>query len=678
MSVVKDKINSTFKLQSIKKRILLQAMIALSSVALIAVLIFSMTAAWYTNVAKTSSMIFKAESWGFDEENISIGQDEIAIAPGMSAVLPISVDNSQGDSSVRIRVNFSKTSSTDAENSGERDTSLEKRVFFYADTAKTYEFGEGENKSSETVSKIYLGASETNSYSYTILPGNVLSLKDEAYNDVPIYWECVYDMLGYYFYGTVDNETVTATEYIRPIEYDYDKAVFGTDSENTAEYGQLISVDGKAKEVFLKELSANDGYEGQINVENVVSIGNKLYYPVQIDADNYGVWAYLCTYSEIEEGIAYDSSASNKSLTVTVKLTAFNVDTKTETVSTVEALNNALNNPEVDVVSLENAISVTSPMQLGTEVDAVLDLNGYSLSYTGSEAAYNLIKAEEGSSLTIMNGELVGNGKGSDASNRASMATMALQTTGADVVLSHVKVRGFDGAIKISDESSVAEDSYVQLIDCDFETVGGTLLVKGNAETTSAKTRVLIEDSTLISTEYMPVVGNGSNDKWGTDIVIENSVLNGYYAGVYQPQRQSSMYISGCTISGNTGICLKGGKMTVVNSTVTGTGAQWVNEPANAGSGFTDTGDGIYVEAVYDWTSSLILEGDNNVVSEKAYAVDLYGVEDKGPASVVIKSGVYKGAKGAARSSGIGTFEIYGGTFEGNISEHITRYDQAE
>lgn len=678
MSVVKDKINSTFKLQSIKKRILLQAMIALSSVALIAVLIFSMTAAWYTNVAKTSSMIFKAESWGFDEENISIGQDEIAIAPGMSAVLPISVDNSQGDSSVRIRVNLSKTASTDAENSGERDTSLEKRVFFYADTAKTYEFGEGENKSSETVSKIYLGASEADSYSYTILPGNVLSLKDEAYNDVPICWECVYDMLGYYFYGTVDNATVTATEYIRPIEYDYDKAVFGTDSENTAEYGQLLSVDGKAKGEFLKELSANDGYEGQIDVTRAVTIDNKLYYPVQIDADNYGVWAYLCTYSEIEEGIAYDSSASNKSLTVTVKLTAFNVDTKTETVSTVEALNNALNNPEVDVVSLENAISVTSPMQLGTDVDAVLDLNGYSLSYTGSEAAYNLIKAEEGSSLTIMNGELVGNGKGSDASNRASMATMALQTTGADVVLSHVRVRGFDGAIKISDEASSTADSYVQLIDCDFETVGCTLLVKGNGESTSAKTRVLIEDSTLISTEYMPVVGNGSNDKWGTDIVIENSVLNGYYAGVYQPQRQSSMYISGCTISGNTGICLKGGKMTVVNSTVTGTGAQWVNEPANAGSGFTDTGDGIYVEAVYDWTSSLILEGDNNVVSEKAYAVDLYGVEDKGPASVVIKSGVYKGAKGAARSSGIGTFEIYGGTFEGNISEHITRYDQAE
>lgn len=683
MSEIKDKLNSSPAVKSFKKRILLQAMIAVASVALIAVLMFSMTAAWYTNVAKTSSMTFKAESWGFDSENITVSESEIPIAPGMRGIIPLTVDNGAGEEAVKVRVNLSKAGSAGSD-SQQRELELEKRVYFYADTAKTYEFGEGEERTTEKVSKIYIGASELDSYSYTILPGNMLSLSEEFYNDVPIYWEWVYDMQGYYFYGTVA-DVVTVSEYIRPIEYDYEDAVFDTD-EASETYDQLLSIGDKTKDVFLTEISSADGYEGTIDITKAVAIGTgadkKIYYPVQVDENNYGVWAYLCTYSEIEQGIIYDTqlAGTEKTLTVTMKITAFNVDTKTETVTTVEDLSTALKDSSLDVVKLENGLSVTEPLTVDSTVDTVLDLNGFDLTYTGAEEAYNLIQATEGSNLTVMNGNLVGNGKGSDAENRANMATMAIQTTAANVTLNNVSVSGFDGAIKVSDENNTAGDTYLQIIDCDFNTVGNTVFVKGNGTSTSGMTRVLIQDSVLTSTEYIALSGNGTasgTGRWGTDIVIKGSTLNGYAAAVFQPQQQSTMYISDSILTGNTGICIKGGMLTVKNCTVTGTGEMTVVAAGSSKSGFSDTGDGIYVEATYTWSATVVLEGENNVVtSDKAYAVELFGAEEKGPGSIMINSGTYTGHSGACNSNGIGTFEIYGGNFTGNIAETVTRYDQ--
>ena len=689
MSEIKDKLNSSPAVKSFKKRILLQAMIAVASVALIAVLMFSMTAAWYTNVAKTSSMTFKAESWGFDSENITVSSEAIAITPGTKGVIPLTVDNSTGEESVRIRVNLSKVSSDETETQ-QRNLELEKRIYFYADAAKTFEFGEGEEKTTETVSKVYIGASETDSYSYTILPGNILSLSEEYYNDTPIYWEWVYDMLGYYFYGTVD-EAAVITEYIRPIEYDYDEAVFDTD-ESSENYGQLVSIGDKTKAEFLAELSGADGYEGAINLEDatysqkikVIGEGTskKIYYPVQVDEEGYGVWAYLATFSEIEEAIIYDSqlAGSDTSITVTMKITAFNVDTETKSVTSVAELNTALKDANLDVIKLENGLALTEPLTVDSTVDSVLDLNGFALTYTGTEDAYNLIRATEGSSLTIMNGDLVGNGKGSDAENRASMATMAIQTTAANVTLNNVNISGFDGAVKVSDENNTAGDTYLQIIDCNFETIGNTIFVKGNGTSTSGMTRVLIQDSTLVSTEYMVLTGNGTasgTGRWGTDIVVKGSTLTGYNAAIYQPQQQSTMYIEDSIITGNTGICVKGGKLTVKNSTVTGTGAVEVEEPGSNASGFADTGDGIYVDAGYNWSVSVDLEGDNNLItSDKAYAVDLFGYEDKGPGTVGINAGTYTGAKGSCNFNGIGSFEIYDGNFTNAVSEKITRYDQ--
>ena len=85
--------------QEIQKRIKLQILVLATSILLVIVLIFTMTAAWFTNVAKTSNLTFQTESWGFDADKITIGDTSvenysIPIAPGTSGIIPLIVDNS--------------------------------------------------------------------------------------------------------------------------------------------------------------------------------------------------------------------------------------------------------------------------------------------------------------------------------------------------------------------------------------------------------------------------------------------------------------------------------------------------------------------------------------------------------------------------------------------------------
>ena len=74
----------TDAVSALKKRVRMQALTALASIALIMVLVFAMTAAWYTNVAKTGDLTFEAEAWGYDADKIHIGDVAIPVAPGSS------------------------------------------------------------------------------------------------------------------------------------------------------------------------------------------------------------------------------------------------------------------------------------------------------------------------------------------------------------------------------------------------------------------------------------------------------------------------------------------------------------------------------------------------------------------------------------------------------------------
>ena len=82
--------------------------------------------------------------------------------------------------------------------------------------------------------------------------------------------------------------------------------------------------------------------------------------------------------------------------------------------------------------------------------------------------------------------------------------------------------------------------------------------------------------------------------------------------------------------------------MSVEDSTVRGIaeGAE-IEEPAYLSSGFSVTGDGIYLEANYDWTSDIKICGSKTKVSSlNAFAVRKFEADAPG-ANIVIEGGVY-------------------------------------
>lgn len=646
------------QMKRVKKVVRRQAILAGGTLIIAVILIFAMTSAWYTNVSKVSSLTFKAEAWGFDPEKIEVSDTEVVVAPGTSGVVPLQIDNSESRDSVKIYVTASKL---------QMNAGLRNRIFFFADTAEV--------SNGETMSRIYLGSTDDNAFSYTLMPGQKLILSDDYYSDVPVKWEWVYDMVGYYFRGTVTEENnVIIDEYLRPISYDLDSATFDLYGENPT--GQLLTVGGDSLEDFLADVASTDGYEGTINPENAVTKGTNNYYPVQVDGDGHGVWAYLCNYNEIQNGISFDTALSNEldDIVATFNVTAVNLPSRVEVVSTVSELTSALEDENVEVVELAGNMELESAVRLTDGTAATLDLNGYSLTYTGTGETYSLIRALGGSSLTVMNGEINGNGGVSGVEGRVS--SVAFDAVCADLTLSNVKVRGFDTAVYVADNGGAGTDSVVKLYNCDLETENPTVLVLGNGDVSSAPTQVIIQGCTINSTTHSGISGNGSSDRYGTDIVVIDSKVSGKYTSIYQPQQNSTLLVSNSELEGITGIAVKGGTVNIIDSKVKGTGPY--TAPRAAGSGWTDTGDGIYVEAVYNWGVSVTVKGDSEVTSANGYAVDLFGRAGSGVGRIILQDGEYRGALGAVTWNEIGSVQIYGGTFTGTVSESVTRYDNTE
>lgn len=674
MKILKsDKEGKTAQIDAaLKKRITVQIMTLSASVLLVLVLFFAMAAAWFTNVAKTSGLVFETESWGFDEEKITLSEEPIQIAPGRSGILPMSIDNrdAKAGEMVQIGVIVSKEA---------MDKELQKRIFFYVEDLKEVVKDSEEAEIETETGRTYLSSAV--SQSYRIFAGQTLTISEIYENDLPINWEWVYDMTGYYFRGTVGESEPTIEEYLRPIEYDYSKAVY----EGEEGAAQLpTKIDEKTTAEFLREVSAKDGYEGTIDPENeqyektIRVINGVPYYPVEIDEAGHGVWAYLCTKAEVLEGVAYDTELAKteegaEAVTAEAKIvfTAVNTPAKIEQVETQAELLSALQDPKKDYIQLKMNISSSEPIVF-KEGEKLLDLNGCQLQYEGPEDTYALLTVEEGAKLTVFNGELVGTAAGAEGIQ--AMKKYAAETDGGHLILNQVKISGFDCALCTEDQGE--RDSVVQILNSQLEALQSAVYLKGNGELSEGLTKIYLSESTLISKNYIAVTGQGRSENAGTELIVSKCTIKGAYGGIYQPQKDSITKVSESHVTGNTGIAVKGGSLWIYDSEITGTGAIAADAPASAGSGYTDTGDAVYVEANYGWGATVKIEGENTIVkSEKAYAVDLFGVDEKGPGRVLLSGGTYQGEKGSAQWNELGTFEIYGGTFQGNVADTIVRYD---
>lgn len=555
----------------------------LLTILLTVVLLFAVTTAWYSNVIQTGGLTFEAAAWGFTGEVI-LEEGPVQAAPGESGAVGIEISN-QSDMLIEAGVTVSKS---------EMPLSMQKRFYFYADTQA--------EKNGEQMERVYLDRNAA--YQYTLLPQSRLVLKNEDYNDTLLKWEWVYDVLGYYVRATVTNDEapVVIEEYMRPVVYDYDAATFD-------EKGNLLTVDGEMTATqFLAELSRHDGYAGEIDAQHIV----RGYYPVDVDETGYGVWAYLCTRGEIEyetvedtklgQDVLQGSAEETQQFTATLNITGQQKNFSVKEVRTSAELEAALLQNTGDMVQLNADIAVINDIVITGGQQMFLNLNGHVLHTATKDAAFSV---QPGGALTVLDGVVTGNGNG-----------YAFQVQGGTLALSGVDVQDVGYAVFIEDSESGGKDSQVRIIGCELVSDQSTILIRGNGAASAASTQLVVEKSKVISRNYVGIIGDGAvtgSGAWGTDIQVRNSTINGLWAGIYQPQQQSRLVVNNSRVTGYTGIAVKGGNVVITDSSIEGTGEG--REGAFEKGGWTDTGDGVYVETNYSWPIDLLISGTSNVRS---------------------------------------------------------------
>ena len=293
------------------------------SVLLVVAMIFGLTTAWYSNIIQMSALTVQTETWNFSgtiKMTADNSETAIAAAPGDSGVIGFSITN--GDTPVNIRLDVKKDLSAD-ETLAEK---MQKRIYCYVEDTDG--------------SRTYLNSQSY--YIYGPISQNATWNMKKDEGDKPIlYWQWVYDVLGYYVLGTVKAKTVTKedstqeivpdasiTDYLMPVEYDLDTATFNA-------VGNLDSItrpkDSGSKTVpvedYLKELFQAYKQTAEYVPESAgtqekpatVRIGN--YYAVDIDENGQGVWLYLCNSEEIQKETAVDTELSAETAAFNLTLT---------------------------------------------------------------------------------------------------------------------------------------------------------------------------------------------------------------------------------------------------------------------------------------------------------------------------------------------------------------------
>lgn len=591
-----------------KKRIYKQAGLALTAILVTVALLFAMSTAWYSNVLEAGSLTFQAEKWELNADHVSSNGNVVA-QPGARGILPVSYKNTS-DSIVNAYVNVSKE---------QMDVPLQKRIYFYTETPYTVERKgnvEGESNK-ETVARRYL--TNGTAAPYTVLSMGQLTMSDDFCTvDTPIYWEWVYDLLGYYVrLEPTDDGSVIEKEYLRPIVYDYDKATFD-------ENGNLATVDGKHMDHFLQDITAEDGYLNKFVESNITTdskTGTKYY---TVDNDNQNTLGYytairLLTKQEIAEANLWDTEhagASFNNVKITITGETANVDMIN--VGTTEDLTKALKSENGGYIRLSGNLELTENITVSAKEPVILDLNGATL--TGSATGGDLFTVGKGRELTVINGTIK-----NSAGNKTLFGINNGKLTVSNVTATAEGESQWGIYIQDNNRTTAQDgDSIVYITHSTISTGLPTVMVVGNNTTTAQKTRCVIENSTLTS-DYVAVYGNGQTVSGGTAIEIKDSIITGKYAAVSHPQDNSTLHAENTTFTGNTGIAVKGGTVYLDNCVVTGSATETLAGAFN-NNGFTDTGAAVYLEAGYERDNiAVYITGENSrITAKKQQALLLY------------------------------------------------------
>lgn len=600
-----------------------QALLVLAVLTVLGVLLYSLTAAWYSNVAETTEMVFETESWGF-EGQVKVLSSDLQLAPGQNACAEISVTN-DGRQINLITVSVDKSTMS---------PELQKRIYFYVPAAET--------RSEETVERVYL--TPYGGYSYRVMPKSTLLLTANSAADAPVRCQWVYDLLGYYVYGTLNKDNtlltaediaaagrkdITAPAYIRPVEYDFDTAAFDKD-------GKLETADEKDAASFVQGVLAADGYPDS----QVKQYGG--YYAVSIleekDGEKTGLWLYLCTRQEIEAATGFDTrvgtyryltSAKGEDgspLALTEEQQAQYKDVAALTYqATIQIAGQNLRMDLTDVtneaqlqeklksggsVRLTEDMTLNAALEIPADKDVVIDLNGKKI--TAAVTDQPVLTGAPGSSVTVLNGTIGGTGR-----------EKAVELVGSRAAFSQVTLLGGLYIDDGSAENADSRTSVVRLSNCTLQTTGDNqpgITVLGNGPSASSPTVLLVEKS-AVESAYVGIVGSGAAEQGGTDIQLMGSTVKGARAGIYHPQQDSRLTVQdGSTLEGETGIVVKGGRVNVLDSAVHAaltTGSRPTEAQLASSNSWHNAGAGIYVEATGDRAEEIVLRVVNAQITTK-------------------------------------------------------------
>lgn len=158
----------------------------------------------------------------------------------------------------------------------------------------------------------------------------------------------------------------------------------------------------------------------------------------------------------------------------------------------------------------------------------------------------------------------------------------------------------------------------------------------------------------LSRTQTLAVQGMTSN----SNVTIRNSTLSSAEElGIYYPPKSGTLTIEDSTITGTTGIVLKGSALVVKgDTTIHGTGENKVPDDYYTGTiggdGFNDTGDALYVESGYNDRPIVVDIQGGNFKSDRAYAVRFFQKEGE-------------------QTTYDRTIEISGGTFSSRVDAFL-------
>lgn len=661
------------ELKKKSRRLRQQLLLTVGAFLVVIALVSAATAAWYTNIAKTSTMTFQTAAWGISQDKIQVSKDVIQIAPGNSGELAFSVDNSDSSQALLTGVTVSKKN---------MDEEMQKRLYFYVDTDQRVEDAQGV----ETASKYYIGSEQNHGYTYTVAGGDWLEVSKESAAEA-LCWEWVYDLQGYYFRGTVSDTSVTEEEYVRPISYAWEDAVYESD-QTAADYtGALVSIGDQTVDAFLTQWSQTDGYAGTIQTESKKIVNGHRYYPVSVDENGAGVWAYLCNYSEVQAGMTYDNQLAQAEeavqVTADVCFTAANVPVAERMAYTEADLRAALADDTVTVICLGSDLTLEGVIDYGTAAaeagsvteangSKILDLNGFAISWEEAAGVGPFVSIGSGAALTIRNGQL--------AAAEASSGTTQVQNVAAQVseggslILGHVTISNCYIGVRLEN------GGQVKVLNSEIQGTGYGLICPDGVSTTVGTAYIYMQNSQLQGGVAGVLLEEATQEvlTQRVRLTVANSHISGTQAGLVQCRQASSASLSNSQVVGATGLILKGGSVQIKDSTILGNGAA---QPAGSQESWTSTGDGILAEADRSAMATVVIRGSQtSISSQNGNGVQLYGVAGKGPGRILIYEGTIQGADGAALWNGLGTFEIYGGTFTSNgtepVSASIKRYDQ--